>query len=125
MGVVQPPRRRDRPSCSTAAPGPRERAGPGRPGRGQPPSPPADRPWKSESPNSKRSSRSITKGQERIRKNMEALDHKSDLYRRYVGELDKQETQIGGLLTAEQDARQEELASARADLRRYLAGLSL
>lgn len=66
----------------------------------------------------------ITKGQERIRKNMEALDHKSDLYRRYVGELDKQETQIGAL-TAARDARQEELTAARADLRRYLAGLSL
>ncbi len=67
---------------------------------------------------------SITKGQERIRKNMEALDHKSDLYRRYVGELDKQETQIG-TLTAERDARREELASARADLSRHVAGLSL
>ncbi len=67
---------------------------------------------------------SITKGQERVRKNMEALDHKSDLYRRYVGELDKQETQIGAL-TAERDARQEELTAARADLSRYVAGLSL
>ena len=67
---------------------------------------------------------SITTGQERIRRNMEALDHKSDLCRRYVGELDKQETQIG-TLTAEQAARQEELTAARADLRRYLAGLSL
>ena len=67
---------------------------------------------------------SIAKGQERIRKNMEALDHKSDLYRRYVGELDKQETQIGAL-TSERDARQEELASARADLSRHVAGLDL
>ena len=66
----------------------------------------------------------ITEGQERIRKNMEALDHKSDLYRRYVGELDKQETQIG-TLTAEMAVRQEELTAARADLKRYLAGLSL
>ncbi len=66
----------------------------------------------------------ITKGQERIRKNMEALDHKSDLYRRYVGELDKQETQIGAL-AAERDARQAELASARADLSAYVAGLNL
>ena len=67
---------------------------------------------------------SITEGQERIRKNMEALDHKSDLYRRYVGELDKQETQIG-TLTAEGAVRQEELTAARADLGHYLAGLSL
>lgn len=66
----------------------------------------------------------ITKGQERIRKNMEALAYISKLYRRYVGELDKQEMQIG-TLTAERDTRQEELASARADLSRYLAGLSL
>ena len=66
----------------------------------------------------------ITEGQERIRKNMEALDHKSDLYRRYVGELDKQETQIG-TLTAEMAVRQEELTAARADLKRYLAGLNL
>ncbi len=67
---------------------------------------------------------SISTGQERIRKNMEALDHKSDLYRRYVGELDKQETQISAE-TAERAARQEELTAARADLRRYLAGLNL
>jgi hypothetical protein len=66
----------------------------------------------------------ISKGQERIRKNMEALDHKSDLYRRYVGELDKQETQIGAL-AAERDARQAEMTSARADLSSYVAGLSL
>ena len=66
----------------------------------------------------------ITEGQERIRKNMEALDHKSDLYRRYVSELEKQETQIG-TLTAEMAVRQEELTAARADLKRYLAGLNL
>ncbi len=66
----------------------------------------------------------ISKGQERIRKNMEALDHKSDLYRRYVGELDKQETQIGAL-TAERDARQAEMTSAHADLSSYVAGLNL
>ena len=66
----------------------------------------------------------ITQGQERIRKNMEALDHNSDLYRRYVGELDRQETQIAAL-TAERDARQAELSAARDALGRDLAGLSL
>jgi len=66
----------------------------------------------------------ITQGQERIRKNMEALDHKSDLYRRYVGELDKQETQIGALV-AEGEARQIDMAQARAELGDYVAGLDL
>ena len=67
---------------------------------------------------------SITQGQERIRNNMEALDHKSDLYRRYMNTLDEQETQIGAL-TAERGAQREELATARANLSRYLADLSL
>ena len=66
----------------------------------------------------------ITQGQERIRKNMEALDHKSDLYRRYVGELDKQETQIGDL-TRQNEARQADLAQARADLGAYIGQLNL
>ena len=66
----------------------------------------------------------ITKGQERIRKNMEALDHKSDLYRRYVGELDKQETQIRGLLT-QNEARQAEIMQAQTELDEYVAGLEL
>jgi len=66
----------------------------------------------------------ITQGQERIRKNMEALDHKSDLYRRYVSELDKQETQIGALV-AEGEARQIDMAQARAELGDYVAGLDL
>ena len=66
----------------------------------------------------------IAQGQERIRNNMQALDHKSDLYRRYVGELDKQETQIGQLVT-ERDAQQADLVAARADLRTYIFGLNL
>lgn len=66
----------------------------------------------------------ITQGQERIRNNMEALDHKSDLYRRYVGELDRQETQIESL-AASRDTRQAELTAARADLSRYLAALTV
>ena len=66
----------------------------------------------------------ITKGQERIRKNMDALDHKSDLYRRYVGELDKQETQIRGLLT-QNEARQAKIMQAQTELEEYVAGLEL
>ena len=66
----------------------------------------------------------ITLGQERIRKNMEALDHKSDLYRRYVGELDRQETKIGTLTTA-RDTQQVAVIAARADLSRFLAGLTV
>ena len=66
----------------------------------------------------------ITQGQERIRNNMEALDHKSDLYRRYVGELDRQETQIG-TLAADRDTRQAALTAARADLSRFLATLTV
>ena len=66
----------------------------------------------------------VAEGQERIRKNMEALDHKSDLYRRYVGELDKQETQIGQWIT-EYEARKADLSAAQADLRAYIGGLSL
>jgi len=66
----------------------------------------------------------ITQGQERIRKNMEALDHKSDLYRRYVGELDTQETQIASLV-ADRDTRQVELTAAQAEYSRYLAALTV
>ncbi len=67
---------------------------------------------------------SITQGQERIRKNMEALDYNSDLYRRYVGELDAQETQIASLL-ASRDARQTALDAAQADFSRHVASLTV
>ena len=40
---------------------------------------------------------SIGTDQERIRKNMEALDHSSALYKRYVSQLDGQETRIQAL----------------------------
>ena len=66
----------------------------------------------------------IMQGQERIRKNMEALDHKSDLYRRYVGELDTQETQIASLV-ADRDTRQAALIAAQAEYSRYLAALTV
>lgn len=42
---------------------------------------------------------SFTADQERIRKNMQALDKASPLYKRYAGELDAQETQIQRLRT--------------------------
>ncbi len=52
---------------------------------------------------------SFTADQERIRKNMQALDKGSALYKRYAGELDAQETQI-------QRLREEAAAlSAKAD----------
>lgn len=66
----------------------------------------------------------ITKGQERIRANMQALDHKSDLYRRYVGELDKQETQIAQIQTQRQ-ALAAQLAQAESDLGAYVEQLEL
>ena len=43
----------------------------------------------------------ISQGQTRIRDNMKALDHASALYKRYVGELDAQETKLEALQGAE------------------------
>lgn len=63
---------------------------------------------------------SFTADQERIRKNMQALDKASPLYKRYAGELDAQETQIQRLrteaaaLSAKADAAAEAL-HARLD----------
>ncbi len=63
---------------------------------------------------------SFTSDQERIRKNMQALDKASPLYKRYAGELDAQETQIQRLrteaaaLSAKADAAAEAL-HARLD----------
>lgn len=66
----------------------------------------------------------IAKGQERIRQNMQTLDHKSDLYRRYVGELDSQETKIASLQT-ERQTLATRLSQAQADLNKYVAQLKL
>ncbi len=66
----------------------------------------------------------ITQGQERIRKNMEALAQNSDLYRRYVGELDAQETRISALL-ADHDATEAALDAAQTEFSRFLAALTV
>lgn len=66
----------------------------------------------------------IEHGQERIRQNMAALDAKSDLYRRYVGQLDADETRLADL-SGQRDARQAELATAQTELAAFVAGLEL
>ncbi len=66
----------------------------------------------------------IGREQDRIRRNMAALDRASPLYRRYVGELDAQETQIG---TLRADARRlrAEADAARTALRALLDTLEI
>ena len=66
----------------------------------------------------------ISTEQARIRQNMQNLEYKSDLYKRYVGELDAQETQIQ-TLQAQRDARLGEQAAAQTALNEFLAGLAL
>jgi len=56
----------------------------------------------------------ISTGQARIRQNMAQLDKNSDLYKRYVTELNDQETQIQAI-QAEIDRLQKTLAAAQAD----------
>ena len=65
----------------------------------------------------------MSSDQERIRKNMEALDHNSALYKRYVDELDKQETKIQ-TLRSEAAKLQSEAAAAVQDLRAYTEKLN-
>lgn len=66
----------------------------------------------------------IMQDQERIRKNMAALDKMSALYKRYVTELDKQETKIQSL---REDANRlrKEAAAAEVELRRYVDELNI
>ena len=61
----------------------------------------------------------ITQDQDRIRKNMVSLDRTSALYKRYVTELDAQETRIQ---TLRQEATQvrKQVAEAERELRAYL-----
>ena len=66
----------------------------------------------------------LSQGQTRIRDNMKALDHASALYKRYVGELDAQETRLGAL-QSEKDALGMELAQRQANLNDYVAHLSV
>nr|MDQ2688530.1 DUF4139 domain-containing protein [Armatimonadota bacterium] len=67
---------------------------------------------------------SIGKEQDRIRKNMTALDHASALYKRYVTELDAQETRLQALQTQSQRLKTQ-AADAQTALRAYLDTLTL
>lgn len=62
--------------------------------------------------------------QDRIRKNMAALDRASPLYKRYVGELDAQETRIAALRASAQRSRTA-ADTARAALRNTLDNLDI
>ncbi len=66
----------------------------------------------------------IGQGQERIRDNMKALDHASALYKRYVSELDAQETTLSAL-QSQLDALQTQLAQQQTALNDYVAHLSV
>jgi len=66
----------------------------------------------------------IGREQDRIRRNMAALDRTSPLYRRYVAELDAQETQIGTLRADAQRLRAQADA-ARTALRAMLDTLEI
>ncbi|MFW5826688.1 MAG: hypothetical protein ACOCU4_01275, partial [Alkalispirochaeta sp.] len=64
----------------------------------------------------------IFRDQERIRGNMENLDRNSELYRRYVSQLESQENDLRFIRSDLEDAREEE-AEALAALNAYLATL--
>jgi hypothetical protein len=66
----------------------------------------------------------IMQDQERIRKNMAALDKASALYKRYVTELDNQETQIQNLRKEAAKLRNE-AATAEQELKVFLDGLTI
>ena len=73
--------------------------------------------------NRKSEETSIGSDQDRIRKNMGALDHGSALYKRYVAELDQQETHIAAL-RVEAASLQRQRESAEKALRSYVDGIS-
>ncbi len=66
----------------------------------------------------------IGREQDRIRKNMTALDRSSSLYKRYVGELDTQETKIATLRRSATTLRAQ-AAEAKRALRTQLDGLTV
>ncbi|HVK04235.1 MAG TPA: hypothetical protein VM490_12220 [Armatimonadaceae bacterium] len=68
--------------------------------------------------------KAIEADQDRIRKNMTALDKASALYKRYVTELDAQETRIQAL-RAEANRLRGQSAAAERDLRAYINGLTI
>jgi len=67
---------------------------------------------------------SISTEQERIRRNMGAIDHSSDLYKRYVTKLGAQETRIEKLRELISDATDKEEAQ-RKELENYVSVLTL
>ncbi len=66
----------------------------------------------------------ISAQQDRIRRNMAALDRTSSLYKRYVGELETQETQIANL-RADAERQRSAAAAAQKTLRDTLDGLEI
>ena len=65
----------------------------------------------------------IGQGQDRIRKNMAALDKSSPLYKRYASELDTQETQLN-TLNAKLGSLNTQLAAQKSGLSSYLDNLN-
>ncbi len=65
----------------------------------------------------------ISTDQERIRRNMGALDHNSPLYKRYTGELDAQETKIASL-RADYARLSNQAATADRDARKFADTIS-
>ncbi len=68
--------------------------------------------------------KAITEDQDRMRKNMAALDKTSALYKRYVTELDQQETKMRAL-REETSKLRKQAAEADQQLRAYLDTLTL
>lgn len=66
----------------------------------------------------------ISQGQDRIRQNMKALDHSSTLYKRYVTELNDQETRIN-TLQSQDDTLQNQLSQQRQDLNDTVSHLNV
>ena len=66
----------------------------------------------------------IERDQRRIRENMGRLGQATDLWRRYAGKLAEQEDEIETILE-ERDERRAELEAARAELSRFITGLSV
>ncbi len=68
--------------------------------------------------------RAIAQDQDRIRRNMAALDRTTDLYKRYVEKFTRQEGQIESLREQIQKLQQQE-AQARKELDDYLLGIEI
>lgn len=66
----------------------------------------------------------LTNGQARIRENMKALQYTSELYKRYVAELDAQETELESLQT-QLDSLNTQLAEQQSEMNDYVAHLNL